>query len=129
MTYRELKDAEDIVPCKSIIRSIEMRWAKADQEVFIAAVILNPFIQTAPFSPLPFLTVGGIHVMLSRLWSRFYPNSVIPDELSEQTTNYLDGSGIFKNFTNLVDIEVKNAKLKVCYIFTSLEHIIEWRKQ
>lgn len=126
MTYRGLRDPEDILPCKSIIRSIEMRWAKADQEVFIAAVILNPFIQTAPFSPLPFLTVGGIHIMLQQLWSRLYPNTIAPDELSEQITDYLEGSGIFLHLSTLIDVEAKRAELKVCYMcFNSAELITE----
>lgn len=127
MTYNQLTDAEDYHACKVIIRSIEMRWAKADQEVFIAAVILNPFIKTTPFSTLPFLTVGGIHVMLQRLWSRFFPDIMAPDELSDQITDYLDGTGIFQHLASLIDVETKRADSKVCHAhFNSVERITEW---
>lgn len=47
MRYRDLNDAEDSEgPVKqALIGSIERRWGKADRDVFLAAVILNPFIK------------------------------------------------------------------------------------
>lgn len=113
MTYKKLTDRSDFLPCNTIIRSIEKRWAKTDQEVFIAAVILNPVFRTKPFTDLPFLTLGGIHVMLQRLWTRFYPNCPIPDELSDQVSDYFDGSGIFVNMEALIEIESRKAHAQV----------------
>jgi hypothetical protein len=72
MQYKAMKDPEDSVGCEAIIKGIEQRWAKADQEIFIAAVVLNPFYQTTPFSALPFLNNAGIHALFHRLWVQFY---------------------------------------------------------
>jgi len=71
MQYKSMTDVDDVVGCNAIIESIEARWATADQEIFIAAVVLNPFYQSTPFSTLQFLTNAGIYSMLSRLWERF----------------------------------------------------------
>jgi hypothetical protein len=57
--YRDIKttDSANILGATAILESIEKRWAKADQDVFIAAVLLNPFVKASPFSPqVPFLT-------------------------------------------------------------------------
>ncbi|KAH9988278.1 hypothetical protein BJV74DRAFT_796328 [Russula compacta] len=44
MHYKQMiTDPDDAVGCQAIINSIEQWWAKADQDIFIAAVILNPF--------------------------------------------------------------------------------------
>src|SRR5271170_974873 len=72
MQYKSMTDVDDVVGCNAIIASLEARWATADQEIFIAAVVLNPFYQSTPFSALQFLTNAGIYSMLSRLWERFY---------------------------------------------------------
>jgi hypothetical protein len=87
-------DVDDVVGCNAIIESLEARWATADQEIFIAAVILNPFYQSTPFSALQFLTNVGIYSMLSRLWERFYQTSP-PPEFHSQVTDYLHGTGLF----------------------------------
>ena len=50
--YREIKakDPANDLGCTAILNSIEKRWAKSDQDIFIAAIILNPFVKTAAFS-------------------------------------------------------------------------------
>ena len=49
--YTTLKDQQpkDERACNAILESLERCWAKADQDVFIAAVILNPLHKIAPF--------------------------------------------------------------------------------
>ncbi|KAF8491218.1 hypothetical protein F5888DRAFT_1581643, partial [Russula emetica] len=44
MKYTDLKlrEPNDATACDAILNSLEMRWANADQDVFIAAVLLNP---------------------------------------------------------------------------------------
>ncbi|KXN92791.1 hypothetical protein AN958_04588 [Leucoagaricus sp. SymC.cos] len=42
---------EDEDACTEIISSLEQCWSKADQEPFIACLILNPLYQLSPFSP------------------------------------------------------------------------------
>ena len=46
MQYKSMADPEDAMGCAAIMDSIEARWATADQEIFIAAVILNPFYKS-----------------------------------------------------------------------------------
>src|SRR5215813_11526507 len=44
-TSAEWVGGEDEHPVSPIIESIEKRWEKADQDLFIAALFLNPFIK------------------------------------------------------------------------------------
>jgi hypothetical protein len=67
-----MTDPEDVVGCTAIIESIKAQWATADQEIFVAAIILNPFYQSTPFTALQFLTNAGIHSMLGCLWQHFF---------------------------------------------------------
>lgn len=77
--YKELRDNncqdngvnEDMHPVTSIIKSIEKRWAKADQDLFIACLFLNPLIdfQLVNQSTLPMGIVFGI---IRRLYSRVF---------------------------------------------------------
>lgn len=99
MQYQSMTDQEDAEGCMAIIESIEARWATADQEIFIAAVVLNPFYQSTPFAPLQFLTNAGIHSMLERLWRRFYEKDP-PPEFHPQITDYLRGTGQFCDLTS-----------------------------
>jgi hypothetical protein len=46
MQYRFITNPEDTVGYATIIKSIEAHWATADQDIFIVAVILNPFDQS-----------------------------------------------------------------------------------
>ena len=94
MQYQSMTDPEDVVGCKAIIESIEARWATADQEIFIAAVVLNPFYQSTPFAALQFLTNAGIHSMLGRLWGRFFEEEP-PPEFHQQINGYLHCTNLF----------------------------------
>jgi hypothetical protein len=117
MIYREMKDAEDLDGCRAIIESIERRWKKADQDVFIAAVILNPFYCTAPFAPLDFLNNAGIHALLNRLWVRFYGQGnngqQPPPDFHTHITEYLNSSGYFKNLKSQCQIIDVSAQREV----------------
>lgn len=102
--YTDLKekDPADAPGCTAILESIEKRWAKADQDVFIAAVILNPFLKTNAFSPQAnFLTRAGVLGLIKRLYRRFFSISETPEELEENirqlfsnVDNYFTGRGI-----------------------------------
>jgi hypothetical protein len=50
-----------------ILGSLEKQWAKADQDVFILAVFLNPYIQQQPFSHAA-LTHANIYEITARLF-------------------------------------------------------------
>lgn len=69
MQYQELlNDSADVPGAYSVIASIEKRWKAADQELFIAAVLLNPFYlsnkEYLVFANLHFLNKAGIHALL-----------------------------------------------------------------
>ena len=42
--YSNLSLPDDLDVCEGILASLEKRWATTDQDPFIAAVILNPFL-------------------------------------------------------------------------------------
>jgi hypothetical protein len=50
-----------------ILGSLEKRWAKANQDVFILAVFLNPYIRQQPFSHVA-LTHANIYEITARLF-------------------------------------------------------------
>ena len=95
-------DPVNIPGCSAIIDSIKKQWAKADQDVFIAAIILNLFIKISPFSPqLQFLLRAGIFLLLKRLYCRFFSHTETADDLAENMwllfsnlDDYFGGKGI-----------------------------------
>ncbi|KAJ3824934.1 ribonuclease H-like domain-containing protein [Lentinula raphanica] len=94
----------------AIISSIEARWKKCDQEVFIAAVILNPIYRNQAFSSIPAFNNAGIQDLMVRLWNRIFPDErIILDEFSNHLDDYLYGQGTFVNLQNRIDLELGNA--------------------
>ena len=108
------QDSADYAGCTAIIDSIEKRWAKADQEVFIAAVFLNPFFKIEPFSSgLRLWSQASILSLLKRLYQRFFSTVERADELEESLRQlyynleeYLEGTGICEGLADYaVDVE------------------------
>ena len=116
------KDPADRMGCTAIIDSIEKRWAKADQEVFIAAVILNPFIKISPFSrQTQLLTWAGILLLLKRLYTRFFSSTEQANELQENLwqlysnlDNYFENKGIFSDLSGYAIAVEDEAKSGNC---------------
>ena len=78
----------------AMLAAIEARWAKADQDVFIASVILNPFYKTRPFQLIGETTAGGASALFERLWKRFFAEDP-PAALWENTLQYLSNRESF----------------------------------
>ncbi|KAH9079140.1 hypothetical protein EDB83DRAFT_2178078, partial [Lactarius deliciosus] len=99
--YRKImdQDPDNAIGCTAILDSIEKRWAKADQDIFIAAVLLNPFVKTAPFSlQVSFLTRAGVFTLLKRLYQRFFSITKSPDQLAANiNTLFTDVQNYFGN--------------------------------
>lgn len=110
-------DTDDIDPCAAIIDSIEQRWKKADQEVFIAAVLLNPFFRSAPFAPLEVLNNAGIHALFDRLWRRFFRDSHPPADFHLHVSDYLRKEGFFTNLATQCTIVEGIARRNVCFLY------------
>jgi hypothetical protein len=110
--YKDIKskDPANEPGCTAILDSIEKRWAKADQDVFIAAVILNPFVKTAAFSAqVRFLTRAGVLALMKRLYQRFFSITETTEEFDENMRqlfsnieDYFSGSGICADMTQYV---------------------------
>lgn len=79
-SFSRYHDARDQKICDAVLSSISKRWAKADQDIFIAAIILNPILKTHIFAPTSGLNYGAIFMLLGQLWTRFY-YSAPPDDL------------------------------------------------
>ena len=114
-TYRKMNDPEDLPGCNAIIKSIERRWSKADQEIFIAAVILNPFYQTSPFAQIPQLRTAEIIAMTTRLWKRFFRTDA-PPNFALDLLDYLGKKGEYKNLDIMLNVERNRADKIVCCI-------------
>ena len=101
---------------EAVLQSIEARWAKADQDVFLAAVILNPELRTKPFRALNFLNILGITSLLSRLTTRFWPNDPVgtSSQLHSEIQEYLLNQGRFEGIEGYViqDIEAANDQVR-----------------
>lgn len=63
-----------------LLDSIEKRWTKTDQDSFLAAVILNPYIRQRLFkNGSPYSTIASVFNLFVRLWKRFFDRE--PDEV------------------------------------------------
>lgn len=92
--YSKLNDETDAPARMAVLESAERRWARCDQEVFIAAVISNPFYGVAPFRKIFLTTRAGLAALFGRLWLRFYEEDA-PVELLTDLEHYLTSSGDF----------------------------------
>jgi hypothetical protein len=111
--YSKLSEAEDIKARDAILGSIERRWLKTDQDVFIAGVLLNPFHKAKPFRAAPFSTVAGLYNLLHRLWKRFYREDP-PAELYTEYKAYVNGTGDFQAMQNFMQGMQLSAEKEVC---------------
>ena len=92
--YSKLMDELDAPTCMAVLESTEHWWANCDQEVFITAVIANPFYKVALFSKIPLTTHAGLVALFGCLWLCFY-NQPAPLNLFTNLESYLASSGEF----------------------------------
>lgn len=112
MKYRDEKMNEDPVGRDAIIASIEARWAKSDQEVFVCAVLVNPFYRTTPFASLQCFNRAQIRVLLTRLYTRFYGGE--PEAMfMEHAYNFFNGEGFFQHLDSQIKYEIEEAVREV----------------
>lgn len=125
MQYRQMTDDEDLDAAAAITKSIERHWAVADQQIFIAAVIVNPFYQGRPFAQLYFLNNAGIHALLGHLWIRFYQIQA-PQEFHTELTEYLTHSGRYVSLGSHCGRASAEARAKVSNIYSlpCLSHLM-----
>ena len=109
----KLLEAEDVKARDAILASIERRWLKTDQDVFIAGILLNPFHKARPFRTTPFLIVAGLYNLLHHLWRRFYYEDP-PAELYGEYKAYMNGAGDFQAMHNFMRGMQLSAEKEVC---------------
>ena len=111
--YSKFLDTEDIKARDAILASIERRWLKIDQDVFIAGVLLNPFHKAKPFCAAPFSTLAGLYNLLHCLWNRFYHEDP-PAELYMEYKAYINGTGELQAMHNFMQGMQLSAEKEVC---------------
>ena len=110
--YQAMVDPEDLVGCTAILQSLEKRWSAADQGVFIAAVIINPFFCASLFAPGPHFINAHIKSLLASLYSQFF-QSQPPNTFYSEVHDYLMGSGQYRELESMCAVQVSNFQRKV----------------
>lgn len=113
-----MSEPEDIVGRNAILTSIETRWKNSDQDVFIAAVILNPLYRRRPFRKQVAFNNASITALITKLWRRFMkkPDTVNPpDELLDDLDHWLKGTGMFATLQAECSRERSQANLQVLF--------------
>lgn len=125
MEYKDLRDNRDgdEVACNAILNSLERRWANTDQDVFVAAVILNPFFKHTPFKPLPRFQPANIYNLFVVLWNRFFPGQPAPVTLYGNVLDYLRERGDFVtlNASVVACLDMSNQKV-IHFIAVNCRH-------
>ena len=92
--------------------SLEKQWAKADQDVFILAVFLNPYIRRQPFSCVA-LTHANIYEIAVQLLTRIFDQQ--PDlEFLKAFEDYMNDTSDFSSQTMGLDMMKKLYDEQVC---------------
>jgi len=125
-----MRDPDDQPGCTAIIDSIERRWAKSDQEIFLAAIILNPFYQRQPFMAHELFNNAGIIALIGRVFKRVEKTDNIPTELYRQLQDYLtlDPNGRFQHLLVQLNIETNAAEEEVAIYYSCLPELLLTRR-
>ncbi|KAF5350685.1 hypothetical protein D9756_008505 [Leucocoprinus leucothites] len=102
--------AEDQTACTEIIKSLELRWSKADQEPFIASLILNPLYQLIPFSETAGLHPAKALGLMKHLYRRFF-DADPPVAFSMDIMNYLERRNNFATLPDMIELEIGYAAI------------------
>jgi len=118
MQYRRMADKDDSIASAMIISSLEKCWMAADQDIFIAAVIVNPFFWMVPFGCNPRFVVSGIINLLECLSTRFFQEST-PHIFGSELRDYLTAEGQYTTLHSTCIRHEIRAQNEVCSVFTS----------
>jgi len=111
--YQAMVAPEDLVGCTAILNSLEKRWLAADQDVFVATVIVNPLYWTTPFAPHLRFTNARIKTLLASLYSRFF-KAPPPEAFYTELHEFLTGSGLYTDFDTMCSLHVTSSRNRVC---------------
>lgn len=119
MRYQVMLDeptllVRDSIGINAIITSINKRWKKADQEFFVACLLVNPLYPMSIYnSRNPFFIISSLRAFLCKLYCRLFRVNAAPVEFQDDVLNYLRREGKFANLKDDVDTEIRNAKSNV----------------
>ncbi|RXW12977.1 hypothetical protein EST38_g12878 [Candolleomyces aberdarensis] len=99
--YKGMTDPQDQPGCAAIISSLERRWSKTDQEVFIVAVLLHPLFRTKPFKTGSITTNAAVSSLFLRVYHRLYQTAA-PFDFIQYMDDYLEKKGVFDNLDEQV---------------------------
>jgi hypothetical protein len=120
MQYRAMAAPEDQTGCSAILNSLEKRWSAADQNIFIATVIVNPLYRTAPFAAHPRFMNARIKSLLASLYFRFFKVHA-PDDFYTELHDFLMGSGQYSELRVTCDRHIHDSNKEVCFFQIHLE--------
>lgn len=118
MRYQQMTEEGDRAASMSIINSLEKHWAAADQDIFIAAVLVNPFFRAEPFYRHSRFVVSGIIELLGRLYARFFREEP-PQTFGAELRDYLTANGQYSELHATCHRHKLLAKKQVCFVFIS----------
>ncbi|OBZ67907.1 hypothetical protein A0H81_12375 [Grifola frondosa] len=97
MVYSNLALTMDPTLRSRILESLEKRWAKADQDAFIMAIVLNPYLRRDHFNPHnPMLTEAALWRIFKRVYARMIGGE--PDlNLAAAFHEYLHRLGVWSD--------------------------------
>lgn len=79
-----------------LLESLEKRWGKCDQEIFILAVFLNPYVRDAAFSSSRALSRHGLLGLAIRAFKRFNRTTSEPEPgFTKAFIDYFNQQGSF----------------------------------
>ncbi|KAI0683574.1 hypothetical protein C8T65DRAFT_749463 [Cerioporus squamosus] len=103
--YSELDDPVDAPARTAVLRSLEKRWSKADQDVF-----RDPFNDDL----IDLLAPAHVHILADRLWNRFFPHDT--DDSKKPTfrmvCDYLEQKGIYAHMKITMNAIAAEARSK-----------------
>jgi hypothetical protein len=103
-----------------LLGSINKRWLKSDQDSFLLAVILNPYIRTSLFKrTFTFATPSGVYSLVKRMWTRFFPKKY-DAFLFEAVGDYCRREGAFSDDDMHLEDRLEAAESQVSMSHTDL---------
>ena len=105
-------DTAEKVGCQAIIDSLELRWSQADQELFIAAIILNPIYQSSPLAKKPCFNLASLDSLLLALYRRFF-GTVPTHQFLTELANYLHKTDMYTSLDIENQLEITVAHQEV----------------
>ncbi|KAF9520227.1 hypothetical protein BS47DRAFT_1481590 [Hydnum rufescens UP504] len=76
-------------PVDAILGSLDTRWTKVDQSMFIVGIALNPFLKTKLFNPS--LSAHVLTTLIEKLYCRVFKHQSVPPRVSSRAFAYLTG--------------------------------------